>query len=203
MMTRDEILDRVASKLHGNVRSELGLQASRGLVAPCVDAVLELLLPPGSACVAVPEVAHLGPDDTTAAAFRQAASNLERGYLPGGSNLRHAVAVLLTNVANEMTDDPRTLSEIHRGLMRARIDAKAHLVVGAPVDAATNPDEYYIAERDSKGGIRLNRGRGLLVANADHTRRDIEGWRRLAKPGSAYERQYRAALELLDREAKE
>lgn len=60
--------------------------------------------------------------------------------------------------------------------------------------------DHYCAARDSQGGIRLSGGRGLLVANADHTRRDVEGWFRMSKPGY-YREQYRAALRLLDTES--
>lgn len=61
-------------------------------------------------------------------------------------------------------------------------------------------DDYYCAQRDRQGNIRLNCGRGLLVAEADHTRDDVQGWFDRSKPGQ-YREQYRAALALLDREA--
>ncbi|NKR75829.1 hypothetical protein GS492_25135 [Rhodococcus hoagii] len=64
-----------------------------------------------------------------------------------------------------------------------------------------NNDDYYCAERDSEGNIRLNCGRGLMVANADHTRDDVQGWFDRSKPGQ-YREQYRAALALFDRETR-
>ncbi|AEQ20955.1 hypothetical protein E3_0420 [Rhodococcus phage E3] len=62
-------------------------------------------------------------------------------------------------------------------------------------------DDYYHAERDGVGNIRLNRGRGMLVAHANHTRADVQGWFDRSKIGQ-YREQYRAALALFDREAK-
>lgn len=58
----------------------------------------------------------------------------------------------------------------------------------------------YCAARDSQGGIRMRGGFGTLVANADHTRADVDGWFQMSKPGY-YREQYRSALRLLDREA--
>lgn len=63
-------------------------------------------------------------------------------------------------------------------------------------------DDYYRAERDTQGNIRLNGGRGLLVANADHTVADVQGWFERSKPGQ-YHEQYRAALALFEREEQE
>lgn len=60
--------------------------------------------------------------------------------------------------------------------------------------------DYYCAQRDDQGNIRLNGGRGALVANPDHTRADVQGWFDRSKPGR-FREQYRAALALLDREA--
>lgn len=59
--------------------------------------------------------------------------------------------------------------------------------------------DYYCAARDNQGGIRLNGGRGLLVANADHTIDDVRGWFDRSRPG-AYREQYRTALRLMLRE---
>lgn len=59
--------------------------------------------------------------------------------------------------------------------------------------------DYYRAERDRDGNIRLNNGLGLLVATARNSRGDIQGWRnRAANP--KFIAQYDAALELFDRE---
>lgn len=59
--------------------------------------------------------------------------------------------------------------------------------------------DRYCAARDSQGGIRLNGGYSLLVAEYGHTRADVADWFRMSKPGD-YREQYRAALRLLDRE---
>lgn len=61
-------------------------------------------------------------------------------------------------------------------------------------------DDYFTAERDSEGSIRLNRGRGALVALRHHSRRHVEVWLRQAVE-EKWRRQYQAALDLLDREA--
>lgn len=65
--------------------------------------------------IKVPSVRYKGPLDTDASALLQAAQNLERGYPVGGSNVTAMVVELLRNVAAELTDDPRTTSEIRRG----------------------------------------------------------------------------------------
>lgn len=62
-------------------------------------------------------------------------------------------------------------------------------------------DDYYCAQRDSAGNIRLNCGRGLLVAEAACTVYDVKEWWARADRGSKWERQYQAALDLFDREA--
>lgn len=56
------------------------------------------------------------------------------------------------------------------------------------------------AGRDAKGDIRLNEGRGALVANATNTRADVQGWFDRSQPGR-FRDQYAAALALFDREA--
>ena len=61
-------------------------------------------------------------------------------------------------------------------------------------------DDYYTAKRDSKGGIRLSNGTGLLVADADHTIADVQGWLNTAT-NERYKAQYRAALKLMLNEA--
>lgn len=60
--------------------------------------------------------------------------------------------------------------------------------------------EYWTAGRDSHGNIRLNRGRGRLVAHAAATREQVQGWLDHAANG-LHRNRYRAALELFDREA--
>ena len=63
-----------------------------------------------------------------------------------------------------------------------------------------NNDDYYCAERDSQGAIRLNCGRGLLVAWPHATRADVQGWFDKSQPGR-FREQWRAALDVFDREA--
>ena len=65
-----------------------------------------------------------------------------------------------------------------------------------------NADDYYCARRDSEGNIRLNCGRGLLVANADHTITNVREWLSRATDPK-YKAQYESALALLLEEAEE
>lgn len=58
-----------------------------------------------------------------------------------------------------------------------------------------------VAGRDSAGHIRMRSGAGTLVARAEDPRHAIEGWLSHARVGGDYWIQYRAALDLLDREA--
>jgi hypothetical protein len=72
---------------------------------------------------------------------------------------------------------------------------------------------YYTAARDSQGGVRLNSGMGLLVADASNTHFDVGVWLRRAQADVAgrmergeddpfrWVRQYRAAYELMNLEA--
>ncbi len=60
--------------------------------------------------------------------------------------------------------------------------------------------EYWTAGRDSHGNIRLNRGRGLLVAHATSTRDEVQVWHKNAANFLRRAR-YAAALALFDREA--
>lgn len=57
------------------------------------------------------------------------------------------------------------------------------------------------AGRDAEGNIRLDDGRGLLVAYAEATRSVVQGWRDAAHAGTQFAARYDAALALLDREA--
>lgn len=52
--------------------------------------------------VHVPTVGHKGTGHTDAGAFRRAAQNLHGGYSLGGSNLRTAIAGLLTSAADAL-----------------------------------------------------------------------------------------------------
>lgn len=74
-------------------------------------------------------------------------------------------------------------------------------VAGEGTRAECVGDDYYCAQRDSAGNIRLNCGRGLLVAEAACTVNDVKEWWVRADRGSKWERQYQAALDLFDREA--
>lgn len=58
---------------------------------------------------------------------------------------------------------------------------------------------YNTAARDSIGDIRMNQGRGLLVARKSNTRAEIQAWRNLSKT-PRFLAQYDAALALIDRE---
>ncbi|MCZ4557946.1 hypothetical protein O4215_20505 [Rhodococcus maanshanensis] len=82
--------------------------------------VVAALAAAGIVCVEVPSVAYKGPLDTDASAFRQVAKNLDEGYPAGGSNVCRAVSGLLRNVADALTDDERTTSEIRGGTAAAR-----------------------------------------------------------------------------------
>ena len=60
-------------------------------------------------------------------------------------------------------------------------------------------DDYYCAQRDSDGNIRLNCGRGLLIADTADTRADVQGW--FDNAGSPrWAANYRSALNLFDQE---
>jgi hypothetical protein len=67
----------------------------------------------------------------------------------------------------------------------------------------TSPDpDYYVATRDSQGNIRLNSGRGTLVAGPDDDIDTVSGWLANAKPWSRFAKGYSAALDLLRTEAE-
>lgn len=70
----------------------------RGQVAyHFADVLLSL---PGIAVIDLPSVAHKGPYDTDASAFRGAADRLDGGYSPGGSNVKRAISQLLLAAAD-------------------------------------------------------------------------------------------------------
>lgn len=96
----------------------------RGLTTDHPAHVLDALTQAGHVVVQAPEVAHKGPHDTDASAFRQAAWNLDHGYKVGGSCVRDAVSTLLRRVAGALTDDPRTTSELRRAGSRAAAAAE-------------------------------------------------------------------------------
>jgi hypothetical protein len=58
------------------------------------------------AIVEIPAVAHKGPNDTDASAFRAAAERLDGGYEPGGSNLKRAISRLLRSTADAIETRP-------------------------------------------------------------------------------------------------
>lgn len=74
------------------------------------------------------------------------------------------------------------------------------LMVACPLCCGYHlPGPPVVAGRDADRGIRLSAGKGELIANADHTRADVQGWHDMAT--EAYWRQkYAAVLALLDRE---
>lgn len=57
--------------------------------------------------------------------------------------------------------------------------------------------DRFCAEYDKDGGIRLSCGRGELIATANHTRNDVQGWADRAG-GPEWKQKYEAALALLD-----
>lgn len=57
--------------------------------------------------------------------------------------------------------------------------------------------DRFCAEYDREGGIRLSCGRGELIATANHTRNDVQGWADRAG-GPEWKQKYEAALALLD-----
>ncbi|MDH6284020.1 hypothetical protein [Prescottella agglutinans] len=61
--------------------------------------------------------------------------------------------------------------------------------------------DYYCAARDGEGNIRMDCGRGLLVARSEDSRATVQGWFDQSQPGR-FREQYRAALTLIDRERK-
>lgn len=64
---------------------------------------------------------------------------------------------------------------------------------------AVPAEEETKAERDSEGIIRINGGR--IVALSRDPRELVQQWFDLAEPGSKWQRDYAAALDLFDREA--
>lgn len=71
-----------------------------------------------------------------------------------------------------------------------------HVVPPSPAEPA---EEETKAERDSQGIIRINGGR--IVALSRDPRELVQQWYDLAEPGSKWQRDYAAALDLFDREA--
>lgn len=57
--------------------------------------------------------------------------------------------------------------------------------------------DRFCAEYDKDGGIRLSCGRGELIATANYTRNDVQGWADRAG-GPEWKQKYEAALALLD-----
>lgn len=62
--------------------------------------VAEAVTAAGLAVIQLPVVAHKGPNDTDASAFRDAADRLDGGYSPGGSNTKRAISQLLRAAAD-------------------------------------------------------------------------------------------------------
>lgn len=80
-------------------------------------------------------------------------------------------------------------------------DPWSHPTSAVPAKEETKAEaiEYYTAGRDSEGNIRLDRGRGELVALAKHVRGNVQFWHDLSD-SAVHKRKYRAALDLIDRE---
>lgn len=62
---------------------------------------------------------------------------------------------------------------------------------------------WMTAGRDADGNIRMESGTRTLVAGRNDKRADVESWLERASHGSRYWMQYRAALDLIDREEAE
>ena len=52
--------------------------------------------------IPTPHVNHLGPNDTVASAYRDAAHRLRHGYPAGGSNTRESIARTLEFIADQL-----------------------------------------------------------------------------------------------------
>lgn len=74
------------------------------------------------------------------------------------------------------------------------------MTIRVELGTSAEDDSYYIGARDSDGAVRMNSGRGALVMLATQTRGDVQGWYDRAEPGSRWQKQYAAALRLLDQE---
>lgn len=61
---------------------------------------------------------------------------------------------------------------------------------------------YYVAARDSQGGVRLRSGQGQLVCNINTPIRTVQGWLHRADPGH-FKAMYAAAIELMLSEQEE
>lgn len=70
-----------------------------------------------------------------------------------------------------------------------------------PSDRGMEPDGHYIVARDREGLVRLNNGKGQIVALTTHTRQDVQEWRNLVV-SEHYQRIYQAVLDLFDTEAQ-
>lgn len=93
----------------------------------------------------------------------------------------------------------REKHEAHQASVIAALPGIAIVQLPKPRVEFEHSPEYWIAARDSKGCIRLNQGRGLHVADSEHTRKDVQGW--LERAGSIYwGRVYESALVLIDSE---
>ncbi|MBV6758395.1 hypothetical protein [Rhodococcus opacus] len=75
--------------------------------------------------------------------------------------------------------------------------ARARELTHTPAKSTAPVDEY-CAEYDADGNIRLNCGRGVIVALSCDSREQLQAWLNLAKEGGRHHAQYVAALALLD-----
>lgn len=96
------------------------------------------------------------------------------------------------------TDVPALLAEVER--LQSIVSLSTQVLPETP--DLTRPPGYFIAARDRNGNIRLNNGKGLLVAMKDVTRSDVLRWLEMATK-ERFRNQYEAALRLLDQEYAE
>lgn len=108
----------------------------------------------------------------------------------------HAVTVTLDRYG-EADHDVARLDWVHR---ESDPDRPACGPCGECVACRAVPCECR-AGRDADGNIRMDDGRGALVALADHSRTHVQTWRDHSQPGTRFLAQYDAALALFDREA--
>ncbi|WP_251153760.1 hypothetical protein [Cellulosimicrobium sp. Marseille-Q4280] len=121
------------------------------------------------------------------AAHDQVLTVSTRGVGPG------ATGVLLVEVGGSVVEAHLSSGGLD-ALARAAADARA-VVRDAEL---TDPDPgYYVAARDEQGNIRLNCGRGTMIAGPNDSLATVSGWLANAQPWSRFAKGYAAAVDLL------
>ena len=115
------------------------------------------------------------------------------GY--GGGAAVYAPEVRCKTREELLSEKVEQLQAQVKHLSRVAVNAAEH-GIPAPAEPA---EEETKAERDSEGIIRINGGR--IVALSRDPRELVQQWFDLAEPGSKWQRDYAAALDLFDREA--